>query len=218
MKLTFITVCLSLYIGMAQAQLPPLVVIRHPDSPALMGLNTSEEDLLEMWSRDPGRDRGSRWDLPQSALDACMEASREVINTAISATPGWRFRSASGEENLNTLGAPVRFRFQYGNNQFRPNAAEDQKLAEMARVMNNYRVQGYRFLLAGFANFTNTPEASKRVSCQRAALVREKLIELGVNPQRLAVFGFGENSNHFLPGTEGRDPLNRRLDVYRLAR
>lgn len=215
--------CLVMLFGLvfhAQAQftLPPPLVTSHPDSNAYMGDDMSVEAMVRLWSRDPST-KGTPWRLPQKALDDCMDASREVITTAISQTPSWRFKSAPGESNLNTLGDPMRFRFQYGNNQHQlTRASDERKLADIAQAMQNPRVMERRFLLAGFANFTNTAQASKKVSCQRAALVRERLIALGVAPQRLAVFGFGEDEYHFLPGTEGKDPLNRRLDVYLLAR
>jgi outer membrane protein OmpA-like peptidoglycan-associated protein len=215
----FLPFCLCLFSTLAQAQLGSPLVTSDPDSNAFMGEGMSEAALLRLWSQgDVAGDKGTPWRLPQKALDDCMDASRDLITTAISHTPAWRFKSAPGQSNLNTLGDPVRFRFLYGNNQFALSATEDRKLADIARVMQHPRVIERRFLLAGFANFTNTAQASKKVSCQRAALVRERLIALGVAPQRLAVFGFGEDENHFLPGTEGKDPRNRRLDIYRLAR
>ncbi len=82
-----------------------------------------------------------------------------------------------------------------------------QRVAEILRNYPNYRVT-----IAGHTDSQGKKQRNQELSEKRAAQCREKLIELGIEPERLHAVGFGQTKPIATNSTPKGRALNRRVE------
>ncbi len=93
----------------------------------------------------------------------------------------------------------IAIQFDFGSARIRPDSFKAVGL--MADALNHPYLQGYRFIIVGHTDGVGSRETNLKLSEQRAAAVREALINpFQINPARIEAVGFGEeqllNSSH----------------------
>ncbi|MBL8483033.1 MAG: OmpA family protein [Rhodocyclaceae bacterium] len=128
-------------------------------------------------------------------------------------------RNADPQRQRNLIpyaadGAPsvdMALQFDTGSDRVLPDAAR--QLGELAKALNDARLAGARFAIAGHTDATGDESVNRMLSCARALSVRKYLIQKGVAAYRIAAFGFG--SGQRVEPTGGESARNRRVEIRR---
>ncbi len=90
-------------------------------------------------------------------------------------------------------------------------AASKENLAKLANILQKY--EDTDILLEGHTDSTGTEEHNLTLSKQRAQSVANYLAQLGVNPTRYTIMGYGESQPIATNETAEGRRLNRRVDL-----
>lgn len=108
---------------------------------------------------------------------------------------------------------------QFQNIQFALNSAEllpglpEAQIAEIAKAMAVAGTE--RFLIEGHTCDLGGDSSNLALSQNRALAVKQRLITLGVKPERLQVIGFGESDPATANTDEAARQQNRRVQIFR---
>jgi OmpA-OmpF porin, OOP family len=116
----------------------------------------------------------------------------------------------------NTSDTSVPRRFLFDDLTFEPGSAlltpgSRQKVDALGRTMKAY--PAVRVTLEGFTDATGDPVANKDLSFDRAHMIKERLVEIGVARQRIETAGFGSERPVASNDTEEGRARNRRTEV-----
>lgn len=90
-------------------------------------------------------------------------------------------------------------------------AESKENLAQLANILQKY--EDTDILLEGHTDSTGTEEHNLTLSKQRAQSVANHLAQLGVNPTRFTIMGYGESQPIATNDTTEGRKLNRRVDL-----
>ncbi len=87
----------------------------------------------------------------------------------------------------------------------------DRSLSRLADFLKNH--QERRILIEGFTDSTGTKDYNLDLSRRRAESVKDRLVSLGVEPDRISTRGYGESYPVASNDNSGGRQLNRRVEV-----
>jgi outer membrane protein OmpA-like peptidoglycan-associated protein len=99
--------------------------------------------------------------------------------------------------------------FDTGKYTLKPGARE--KLAKVAGILLAY--PGLKVQVEGYTDTTGSPEFNQRLSEQRAATVRDYLVQQGINLNSVTAAGFGESNPVASNSTSSGRQQNRRVEM-----
>lgn len=118
----------------------------------------------------------------------CPELKKQVVRQLQEA--GKQIQFETGSDKLTEASLPV--------------------VQRVAEILKNY--PDYRVTIAGHTDNQGKKQQNQELSEKRAARCREKLIELGIEPERLHAVGFGQTKPIASNGTAKGRALNRRVE------
>ena len=146
--------------------------------------------------------------------------STEGALTGITLPGGVHITLPQGSTNYNLatyLGSsappPKTFVFDHLNFDSSANVMQDSvsTVNDLAAVLNAY--PNSRVQLVGYTDNTGSPQDNRRLSQDRANVVKGMLVDRGVNSDRVAAVGLGENNPMASNDTEDGRAKNRRLEL-----
>jgi OmpA-OmpF porin, OOP family len=97
---------------------------------------------------------------------------------------------------------------------FQSATVTSQGLGVLQTVAEAYKAGGVVTVqVTGYDDRAGTPEASQKISEQRANAVAQALVRLGVPANAMVVSGRGQNDNRVPTGPGVREPQNRRVEI-----
>lgn len=129
------------------------------------------------------------------------EKKTEVTQPATETTP------APVVEKPNYIFANIQFEFNSGILKTNAYPILDKAAAEMKKDPS------VKFMLNGHSSAEGTDEHNMALSIERANSVKSYLVNTGVNPDNLAVKGYGESKPISSNTTETGRALNRRVEI-----
>ncbi len=138
--------------------------------------------------------------------------SNLCANKAPAGTPG-----SAGSRNLEVVAyggdttPGVNLDVQFGNNSDKLSAGDRTLLDNLATALNDVRLKGSTFALAGHTDSKGPADINLVLSCARSLAVRQYLVGKGVAANRLTAYGFG--SQRPLAGTAATAQQSRRVEV-----
>lgn len=119
-------------------------------------------------------------------------------------------------DSLNNLAQfTIAIQFDFGSARIRPDSFKAVGL--MADALNHPYLQSYRFIIVGHTDAVGSRETNLKLSEQRAAAVREALINpFQINPARLEAVGFGEEQ--LLNRSKPDAAENRRVQLINIGK
>jgi outer membrane protein OmpA-like peptidoglycan-associated protein len=106
--------------------------------------------------------------------------------------------------------------FASGSARLTPQA--EQTLATLGRALGSRDLLPFRFRIEGHTDTTGDRGLNQRLSEERAAVVREFLIQRhGISPQRLVAVGFGQEQLLVPTPADTPEVRNRRVQVVNIG-
>lgn len=109
--------------------------------------------------------------------------------------------------------ATVNLAVNFGNDSDRLSTQDKALLKELASALNSVELKNSDFAIVGHTNSTGPLVRNLELSCARAIAVRNYLIDLRVNANRLTPYGFGPDKP--LANVAAQDAVNRRVEISR---
>ena len=109
--------------------------------------------------------------------------------------------------------ATVNLAVNFGNDSDRLSTQDRALLKELASALNSVELKNSDFAIVGHTNSTGPLLRNLELSCARAIAVRNYLIDLRVNANRLTPYGFGPDKP--LANVAAQDAVNRRVEISR---
>lgn len=135
-----------------------------------------------------------------------------MVQPAPVATPPMRETTAPAELPAVSLSVT----FASGSARLTPQA--EQTLATLGRALGSRDLLPFRFRIEGHTDTTGDRGLNQRLSEERAAVVREFLIQRhGISPQRLVAVGFGQEQLLVPTPAETPEVRNRRVQVVNIG-
>lgn len=103
---------------------------------------------------------------------------------------------------------------QFENNSDQLKGSAMATIATIADTLQSPEFLSIRFAVVGHANAVGDPARNLVLSQRRAAAVVSALVSLGVPARRLTQEGQGQSKP--IPGTDGREAINRRVEFWRI--
>jgi len=156
-------------------------------------------------AKPAGSDGGD--DTAQQAAQPTGRARRVATATATEPNPP----VPDSEDEVSTAAnAPARFtkRIFFGNSTSDLSVRARAHLVRDAKWLQRH--EGRSVMVEGHASTTGAPEPNKALSEARARVVKDFLVEQGVNESRIQTVGFGMTRPEYRPGTNGK---NRRVVI-----
>ncbi len=115
---------------------------------------------------------------------------------------------------VNKDGCPleITLRLNFDTNEAVIKPEYDQKLQEYAKYLTKMQNE-YKIEVKGYTDSTGSEDYNKKLSKMRAIAVRTRLIQLGVNPDRIIAKGYGESDPIASNDTEEGRYQNRRVVI-----
>jgi outer membrane protein OmpA-like peptidoglycan-associated protein len=135
-------------------------------------------------------------------------------------TPGQEGASTSRQEGTKQQGVDVEeilldLQIGFASNDTSLNTSATEKLDGTLEYLKNEPGLKDAILIEGYADATGSSRYNQQLSLRRAEIVRDYLIDHGVDRSRISVFGFGE-SCPWLPFSPEHDE-NRRVRIVSCA-
>jgi len=110
----------------------------------------------------------------------------------------------------------VHILFKSGSTVIADNTSRRQ-LTEMAKALSSKNLLNFRFEIAGHTDSTGPAETNRKLSKQRAQLIKKKLCtKYNIPPERLVAKGYGESQPVAPNNTTAGRAKNRRVVIKRL--
>jgi outer membrane protein OmpA-like peptidoglycan-associated protein len=109
---------------------------------------------------------------------------------------------------VKPAGFDVYVNFEFNSATLTPDA--EVNLQQVASALDDPRLSGAKFQLDGYTDASGTEAYNLGLSQRRAQAVADFLVEHGIDAQRLASLGLGENDPRM---PDPYDPLNRRVEM-----
>ena len=104
--------------------------------------------------------------------------------------------------------------FEYNSDRLTPEGV--MALAPLGEALQDPRLKGFRFLIAGHTDAKGSDRHNEDLSQRRARAVREHLtVQYRVEPSRLTSMGFGRRQ--LADPSRPEDPVNRRVEVINMG-
>ncbi len=118
---------------------------------------------------------------------------------------------ASVQRNMDMLAVTFKsdVLFDYNSTFLKPGANDE--LLRVAKVLNQYPQTN--ITIAGHTDSKGTAEYNQKLSEQRAEVVKNALVGMGVNAARITTVGYGESKPVADNNTEAGRQLNRRVEI-----
>lgn len=107
--------------------------------------------------------------------------------------------------------ATLSLQFEFAS--YRLTTTDRQQLDQLSRAMAHPDLRSGRFTVAGHTDGVGDDRFNLKLSCARSMAVREYLLQMGVAPDRLSAYGFG-NSRLLVP-SDAAAAANRRVEIRR---
>jgi OOP family OmpA-OmpF porin len=149
---------------------------------------------------------------PVVSSPAPMVQPAPVAQPAPTATPPMRETTAPAELPAVSLSVT----FASGSARLTPQA--EQTLATLGRALGSRDLLPFRFRIEGHTDTTGDRGLNQRLSEERAAVVRDFLIQRhGISPQRLVAVGFGQEQLLVPTPADTPEVRNRRVQVVNIG-
>ena len=119
--------------------------------------------------------------------------------------------SSSTQKSIDVLTVTFKSDFLFDVNSSTIMGGGYDELERVAQVLNQYPQTTIR--ISGHTDNTGTAEYNQKLSERRALAIKNALVGMGVNPNRMTTIGFGESKPIASNATEAGRMKNRRVDI-----
>ena len=144
--------------------------------------------------------------LAGGAIGKYMDNQEAAMRQAIANVEG-----ASIQRDKDILSVTFKSDYLFATNSYTLLPGAYDELNRVANVLRQYPETMIQ--ISGHTDSTGSLEANQRLSERRAESVRNALINMGVNPSRLTMVGYGESRPIASNNTEAGRQQNRRVEV-----
>lgn len=158
----------------------------------------------------------------EAGLQDIVSRSEQRLASLKQAVPSRDFMTAAEIENRLrrrfTRGAspyqgprvPLMIQFDVNRHSIRQESVP--QLREMAKAMKSQRLAGQRILIEGHADSSGAMAHNQQLSERRADSVKRFLVNAGIDPERIAAVGFGEERPLVPNDSQDHKAMNRRVE------